>query len=36
MSKVKEAPLFYAAICAFLSGICALFLKETAPRKVAG
>lgn len=31
-----QAPLFYAAICAFLSGICALFLKETAPRKVAG
>ncbi|MBT6044224.1 MAG: MFS transporter [Gammaproteobacteria bacterium] len=29
-----QAPMYYVMICAFLSGICALFLKETAPSKV--
>ena len=31
-----QAPMYYCLICAFLSGIAALFLKETAPSKVSG
>lgn len=29
-----QAPMIFCLVCAFLSGIVALFLKETAPRKV--
>jgi predicted MFS family arabinose efflux permease len=33
-SSSLQAPMYYCVVCAFLSGVAALFLKETAPSQV--